>query len=111
MREISVDITKAKIKSFHVDLKDDKPDVRAEVSLMTADGKEISTFCVNSHGYYAGPKFEVPFTMIPSILVLGDELERIVVNCCKREMAQLPSPENEVKISDSIKTQSDYIPF
>lgn len=95
MRQIDVQITKGQIESFAVTLKDNIPDVSAQVSLFTADGKKISTFTIGTQGYHDS-KFELPLEMIQPILQIADRLERIVILECNRKLGRLEAPK-EVK--------------
>lgn len=94
MRELKINITKAKIKSFNVELKDDLPEVSASIVLMTETGEQITTYQVSTLSYYSGiNKFDVPAKMIPPILKIAEQLEEIVTNHCNEHQKLLKSSE------------------
>lgn len=107
MRQIDVQITKGQIESFAITLKDNMPDVNAQVSLFTADGKKISTFTIGTQGYYDS-KFELPLEMIQPILQIADRLERIVILECNRKLGRLEAPKEvkQVEIPVSVEKQA-----
>lgn len=98
-RSIDIQITKGKIESFSVELKEDLPVVTATVGLFTADNKKISSFSIGSANWM-NDKFEVPPEMIQPILDISQDLERIVMNRCNSMMGRLeaPKPEKEKKV-------------
>ncbi|MHB8362862.1 MAG: hypothetical protein ACYDBX_04565 [Patescibacteria group bacterium] len=96
MKELQINITKAKIKSFHVDLRDDLPEVSASIALLTENGQEITTYQISTQSYYGKEtKFDVPAKMIQPILKIAESLEEIVTEHCKNQQKLLA---NEVKV-------------
>lgn len=91
MRKIDVRITKGEIKSFVVDMKEDLPTVAATVALFTEEGKEVTTFQISTETYYK-INFKLPISMIPPIKELADNLEKIVIAECNKQMEMIEAP-------------------
>jgi hypothetical protein len=89
MKQIDIQITKAQIKSFSVELKDGLPEVAASVGLFTANGKEISRFSVATRGWCGTAQFELPAKMIDPIQRIAARLESIVTNECNKKLCMI----------------------
>lgn len=90
MKEIDININKAKILSYNVELCDEMPRVSATIGLYSGE-KQVSTFSLRTESYYSNSiVFEVPSGMIPPILKIADELEAILAKTCVATMGQLP---------------------
>ena len=91
MKDIDIQINKARIQDFIVTFKDgdDIPRVGVGVGLYSGT-KKISDFTASSEKYYSKVVFEVSPQMIDSIVKISKQLEEIVVRECNRELKQLP---------------------
>jgi hypothetical protein len=86
MTPIDIQITKATIKSFTVDMADvTLPHVTATIALWSPNGKEISTFTISTYGWHQ-MKIELPIQMISPIMDIAKQFERIVTNECVKHM-------------------------
>jgi hypothetical protein len=86
MTPIDIQITKATIKSFTVDMGDViLPHVTATIALWSPNGKEISSFTVSTYGWH-NMKIEMPVQMIDPITQIARQFERIVTNECVKQM-------------------------
>lgn len=85
MKKIDIKITKATITGFTVTLKEDKPDVSATISLLTAGGKTITSYNVSTDAWNEVNKFILPPEMIFPILEISNKLEEIVTGHCKQQ--------------------------
>jgi len=92
MKKIDIQINKAKIISFDVELKDDMPAVSARIGLYAGE-KRISTFSLRTEDYYSDSiQFDLPARMISPILDIAKELETILVREANKSLMQLSAP-------------------
>ena len=89
MKKININITQARIKKFSVQLDEKEPEVTAEISLLTANDKEITTFSIGS-GSWRTTHFDLPISMIPPIKDLAAKLEAIVTQEANKALKMLP---------------------
>lgn len=89
MEKINIQITKAKLESFDVTLKDDMPSVMATIGLYTDSGKPITTYTIQSNAWDDAKKFDVPPSMVGPILLMAKELEKIVAAHCRNNSLAL----------------------
>lgn len=83
MRELKINITKAKISTFGVELRDDEPKVAVTIDLLTENGQKITSYTIGTHSYYnENSKFQLPMTLIEPIKNIMNQLEQIVVAHC-----------------------------
>ena len=92
MRTIRVDINNAKIENFVVGLGNDKPEVTATVGLY-AGIRKITTFTIATTSWN-DLKFQLPPDMVPPILAIADELEKILVQKATELLALLEPPKD-----------------
>lgn len=92
MKNISIEINNAKIESYSVELKDQLPEVNATIGLFSGE-KQISSFSLNTQGFYQGVKFDLPARMIQPIIDIAHELENILTDQCKKSFVALPAHE------------------
>ena len=85
MQGININITKAQICSFSVELEGDLPNVYATIKLCNSSGKKISEFSVSTRSY-ADKNFELPVEMIPAIKTIAEQLEVIVTRECNKDL-------------------------
>jgi hypothetical protein len=99
MRLIDVQINKAVIESFLVNISEDNQlEVSATIGLIGPNGKRISTFSTSTGKYVSNP-FNLPIEMIEPIRTMAGVLEGIVVAQCNRALNLLPDPNKiEVKV-------------
>jgi len=83
MRDIDIQINKARISSFHVYLKDNLPRVSATIELLTIAGMKISEYSIDSESWQESNKFDLPSSIINPILKITDDLEKIVATHCQ----------------------------
>ena len=94
MKRIDIQITKAEIKGFTVELGEDgTPAVVATINCYTENNKKVTSFTVSTESYYQGPTFEIPLGMIDPIIKIAQKLESIVVQECNKELMLLPRAE------------------
>jgi len=92
MKNIDIQINKAKIISYEVDLKEDFPEVSATIGLFAGD-KKISTFTLRTQSYYQDSiQFEIPLDLIEPIKDIASKLENILILKCSQSMGSLPAP-------------------
>lgn len=92
MREIKINITKARIVSFVVTLDKDIPKVTATIELLTDGGKSITAYSIASDHWDKNMKFDLPIDMIFPIKEIAHTLEWIVADHCKYSTIQLEAP-------------------
>lgn len=92
MKAIDIRITKARIKSFSVELRDDLPAVTSTIALFTENDKKVSEFTVSTSSYY-DLNFDFPAVMIPPIKDIAEKLEEIVTAKCRASQNLLAAPE------------------
>lgn len=89
MKKLNINITKAQIKSFRVELGEEYPNVSATIALLTDGGKEISDYSISTSSWSDDNKFELPVSMVGPIVSIMKDLEKIVVKHCMESQAQL----------------------
>jgi hypothetical protein len=97
MQDINININKARIQSIMVEFPDDDglPQVTATIALL-AGIKPVSTFSISTQGW-RGQKFDLPAGMVPPILQLAQEMERVVTSQCYAALGQIEAPVVEVE--------------
>lgn len=90
MKRIKVEITKAELSSFIVSMGEGAPSVTASISLYTENGVKVSDFSISTHGYGAGPKFDLPLDMVQPIVDIAKSLEAITTRQCSSALKLLP---------------------
>ena len=90
MENINIEINRAKLTYFTVNIMDDGalPRVYAQIDLLSGN-KKISEFTIDSDTYQNERKFDVPTGMIKPILKLAKELETIVTLKCSAAIGQI----------------------
>lgn len=92
MREIKINITKARISSFQVTLDKEYPRVSATIELLTAGGKTITSYSVSSDHWQKEMKFDLPAEMVFPIREIADRLEAIAREHCETSIMRLAAP-------------------
>ena len=92
MRKLNINITKAQIVSFSVQLKEDKPGVNASIGLFTDGGKQITDYSISTESWNEENKFELPQSVISPIIDIMKDLEKVVVKHCKESQLALIAP-------------------
>lgn len=92
MQTLNINITKAKIQGFSVQLDEDKPRVDATIQLLTAGGKKITSYAIGSEHWDDSMKFNLPHEIVGPILEIARILERVVTDHCQSSAARLPAP-------------------
>ena len=57
MKQLSINITKAQLKSYTVELKEGKPEVSATIELYTSGGMAVTTYTVATDSWNDRSKF------------------------------------------------------
>ena len=85
MRNLNIRITKAKIKSFSVEFREDyEPIVNVSIELLSDNDEAITTYSISN--YYGMNKFEVPINLTEPIVKMLDEFEKIASEHCNNRM-------------------------
>ena len=103
--DLDVSITKARLNYIHVNLNTGDnalPVVMAEIGLLTPDGKQVSTFTVNSAAWNATEKFDLPADALMPIAALRDLIGEIVTAKCQQKFASLPAPSRAVEADGEV---------
>lgn len=104
MKKLSINITKAELKSYTVELKEGKPVVSATIELLTEGGMAVTTYTVSTQEWYSDKnKFELPLAAISPIIELAKVLEQATVVKCRDSQLALGSgvPKVEIDIHES----------
>lgn len=91
MKQLSINITKAQLKSYTVELKDGKPEVSATIELYTSGGMAVTTYTVATDSWSDKNKFELPMNAIMPIIELAKALEAVTVQKCRDSQLALGS--------------------
>jgi len=84
VKQLNINITKANLKSYTVELEDGKPVISATVNLLTEGGMEVTTYTASTREWYNdNSKFELPLAAIQPIIDLAKVLEDVVVTKCR----------------------------
>ena len=89
MQVLNIQITKARISGFSVDLGETEPKVSATIKLLTEGGKEITSYSISSHHWQDNLKISVSPEMVGTIIRMADQLEKIVAEHCQSTALQL----------------------
>lgn len=90
MRNLEINIKKAQLKSFLVDLEKEGVQVQADVVLISEHGAEISKFTLSTSKYWPDEKkFDLPPEMMKPIAELMQSLEKVVVTSINGRQLQL----------------------
>jgi hypothetical protein len=94
MKELNINITRAAISSFSVQLTEKKVVVSATIALLTEGNKRITDYTISSEHWEKEKAFTLPPLMIEPIKNIMAQLEEIVVNHCANRQAQLEAELN-----------------
>ena len=92
MKTIKIEISKAVLQSFSVKLGEEKPEVSATLALLTAQGKRITTYSIDTDGWDEESRFELPINFVEPIKQIMKELEIVAVKHCREGQKQLKAP-------------------
>lgn len=93
MRKLGIHISQAKLLSYTVELKEDKPEVSATIGLYTAGGKLITSYSIRTDSWYPEDKrFDLPISALSPIVGVASELERVVVKHCRDNQKMIEAP-------------------
>ena len=85
MRPLNISITKARIKSFDVEFREERePIVTVNIQLLTENDEPITTYNIST--YYGNNKFEIPVNLTEPILKMLGEFERVAAEHCNNRM-------------------------
>lgn len=91
MKRLDIQITKAALKSFSVDLKEGKPEVSATIALLTEGGKQITEYSISTDSWQKDNQFDLPLECISPIVIMARQLEYIVTKHCRDSQLALPA--------------------
>jgi hypothetical protein len=83
MKRLDIQITKATLTSFSVELEEGKPKVSATIGLLTEGGKPITTYSISTKTWNEEDQFDLPMECIGPILIIARQLEAVVVRHCR----------------------------
>ena len=92
MKKLNINITKAQILSFRVELADGQPEVSCTIGLFTDGGKKISDYSVSTNSWQDENKFELPIELLPMIGDTMRILEGVVVRHAREGQLALKAP-------------------
>lgn len=105
MKKLDINITKAQLTNFSVDLEDGKPIVSVTVALLTEGGKTVTTYSADTRTWRTDP-LQLPIAAMPLIGDLARLLEGVAVNHCRDSQLALPAktsvPKTEKEFDDEI---------
>lgn len=113
MKKLDIQITKATLKGYTVELEDGNPSVTATIALLTEGGKTITDYTVRTNAWNKDDKFDLPMTAIPPIVELAKILERVVTSHCRDAQLVLDAGEVPPVVKDigDEPINLDDIPF
>lgn len=93
MKDIGINITKARIINYAVTFKDmgELPSVYVNIGLYTDSGTKISEYSIQSDSYLENRRFELSVEMVDKLLSMSEVLEHIVTKHCQNSCKQLKS--------------------
>lgn len=91
MKKLEINISKACLKSYTVELKEGKPEVSATIELLTEGGMAVTTYTVSTDSWQDKNKFELPMSAIMPIIDLAKVLESVTVQKCRDSQLALGS--------------------
>ena len=84
MKNIKIEITKARLESFTVSVGEDgELNVHTTIGLYTEQDKKISSFSLSSDSWNDSSKFEIPLKSFEPIREIIDELETLTTLKCR----------------------------
>jgi hypothetical protein len=90
MKPITINITQAKIMSYDVKLRDDKPEISCTIALMSDSGKSIATYSVGTESWRdQSTQFALSPGIVDSILSMSHHLEGVVTAHCENQQKLL----------------------
>jgi hypothetical protein len=92
MRDLNINIKKARIEGFSVTLREDRPVVEASISLLTEGGKKITSYSLGSQHWEDSLKFDLPHEIVQPILDIARILERVVTDHAQSSALRLAAP-------------------
>ncbi|HVA10613.1 MAG TPA: hypothetical protein VNG32_00405 [Candidatus Dormibacteraeota bacterium] len=101
MKKLDINITKAQLLSYTVELKEGKPECHATIGLFTDGGKKITDYTIFTDSWQDDNKFDLPYEVIPLIGETMRILEGVVVRHCRDGQLALPEPKKDDYVSQS----------
>lgn len=89
MKKINININKAEIKSFSVELCEGEPEVSASIGLFSEGGKPISTYSISTNAWNKEAKFDLPVELVAPIMSILATLEKVLVNHLNSNQKQI----------------------
>lgn len=83
MKQLNINITKAQLKNYTVELKEGRPVVNATIELLTEGGMPVTTYSVYTDAWDEKNKFELPIQAMSPIIELAKALEDVVIDKCR----------------------------
>jgi hypothetical protein len=95
MQTLNININKARITGFQINLDEEKPGITATIELLTTTGKPITSYSLSSRSW-SPDHFDIPIEMVGPILIIARQLEKIVTDKCQTTALQLEAPKVEL---------------
>jgi hypothetical protein len=95
MQKIDIQITKAVIESFRVEMKDDIPEVSVTIGLSTEQNQRVTGFSISSNHWDDSQKFDLPWEVVQPIVDIAKRLEKVVTARCQATVTMLTAPAEE----------------
>lgn len=92
MQDLNINIRKARIEGFSVQLGQDRPEVQANISLLTEGGRKITSYAIGSEHWEEAMKFALPHEIVQPILYIAKILERVVTDHAQSSALRLAAP-------------------
>lgn len=97
MKRLDIQITKAALESFSVELREGKPRVTASIALLTEGGKKITDYTISTNHWEDEQKFDLPMECIEPIVVIARQLEAVVTRHCRDTQRTIEAKSREVE--------------
>lgn len=107
MKKLEINITKATLKSFRVELKEGKPQVSTTIALLTEGGRQITEYTISTDSWTKDNQFELPIECITPIVQLARQLEYVATKHCRDSQLALTA---NVKNFDKENPIEDVLP-
>jgi hypothetical protein len=89
MKKININVNKAEIKSFSVELNEGEPEVSASIGLFSEGGKQISTYTIATNSWNEETKFDLPVELVSPIMSILEVLEKVLVTHLNSNQKQI----------------------
>lgn len=95
MQKLNIKITKAQLTGYYIQFDEEgRINVKANISLFTEDGRQVTTHQISTDAWNKNDKFELPLNCYEPIMNMGVELERVVTKHFQDPMMGLEAPKS-----------------